>query len=335
MKKITVVLIVSLILVGTVVAARNEYTDRIKVLSDHILLTADKLKMATDGPVFDSYQIDETLAELKDLIKEYENILVFAESPYSGEILLAITPGGDDTRLEAPCNTRYEGPMKEIRIRRTAGGGANYLRINDIEITYVSPDGPRTETFNKNGRFRLYWSGVFQLALPRPMRIMQIRINIEHETNGLEIYGVPYNLPLMHPPVIRPPVMRPPVMQPPPVIQPPVRPDQNPREVLLGTTPAGDDTWLETLCSNPYNRPVKEILLKRTVGGASYIRINDIEVTYLTPKVPQKEVFNKSGRFRLYPDGVFRLTLPEPMRIVRIRILIEHESTGLNVFGIY
>jgi hypothetical protein len=316
MKNLAVILIADFILIGTVWAVRNEYTDRIKVLSDQILTTADKLKKATDGPVFNSFEIDGALAELKDLIKEYENIMVFAGSPYPGEILLATTPAGNDSRLEALCDTRYDGPMKEIRIRR-AGSRANYLRINDIELTYDTPEGPKTETFNKNGRFRLYSNGVFQLALPKPMKIRRIRVNIEHESNGLQIFGIPYNLPVLQPRVM------------------PVMPGQNPSEVLLGTTPSGDDAWLETLCSSPYNRPVREIQLKRTGREASYLRINDIEVTYMTPQGPKVAVFNKGGRFRLYYDGVFKLVLPEPMRIVRIRILIEHESTGLKVFGIY
>ena len=233
---------------------------------------------------------------------------------HPGEILLATTSGGEDTWLEALCDTRFEGPMKEIRIRRS-GSRARYLRINDIEITYITPGGPRRETFNKNGRFRLYSNGVFRLALPRPMNnIRRIRISVGHESNGLEIYAVP-----LHLPVVRSNVLR----------------NRYPAEVLMGTTPAGNDTWLETICSNPRNRPVREIQLKRTGREASYLRINDIEVTFLTPQGPKKEVFNKNGRFRLYYDGLFRLVLPRPLRIVRIRILIGHKSTGLNVYGIY
>ena len=199
MKKLAVLLLVNLTLIGTVGAAGNEYTDRIRILSNHILITAQQLKSASDGPVFDSLEVDEILTDLRDMITEYENIKVFAESPYPGEILLATAPGGDDTRLEALCDTRFDGPMKEIRIRRS-GSRARYLRINDIEITYETADGPRRETFNKSGRFRLYSSGVFKLALPRPMRIRRIRINIEHESNGLQVYGVPFNLPVLRPP---------------------------------------------------------------------------------------------------------------------------------------
>ncbi len=313
MKKLTIILLIILGHIGTAWAIRNEYTDRIKVLSDQILITADELKIATEDPVFNSLEVEKILAELKEMIKEYENVMVFAESPYPGEILLGTTPGGDGNWLETLCDSRYDGLLKEIRIRRT-GSRARYLRINDIEITCVTPNGPRRETFNRGGRFRLYRSGVFKLALTKPMKVRRIRINIEHESTGLEVYGIPYNLP---------------------IVQPDIRRNGYPREVLLGTTPAGDGTWLETLCSNPYNRPIREIQLKRTGREASYLRINDIEVTFLTPQGPKKEVFNKSGRFRLYYDGVFRLALPRPMRIARIRILIGHESTGLNVYGLY
>lgn len=159
---------------------------------------------------------------------------------------------------------------------------ANYLRINDIEITYSTPEGWGRETFNKNGRVKLYSGGVFKLALPRPMRIKRIRIRINHESTGLEISGIPY-----HPEGAPrfPRRMR--------------RMDvehRGQKEVLLGTTPGGSSTWLETLCSNASPRPIREIQLKRTGRKTSYLRINDIEVTYLTPAGKRKEVFNKGGR---------------------------------------
>ena len=97
----------------------------------------------------------------------------------------------------------------------------------------------------------------------------------------------------------------------------------------------GTDTWLGTLCSNSDNRPIREIQLKRTGRRVSYLWINDIEVTYMTPAGLKKEVFNKNGRAKLYYDSVFRLILPRPTRVVRIRILTGHESTGLRVYGVY
>jgi len=312
MKKLIIFLICTA-LISTAWAIRNEYSDRIIDFSEQILIAANELKDATEDPVFNSLEVERILSELKDSIKEYENLIAFAESPYPGEILLGTTPGGDGNWLETLCDSRYDGLIKEIRIRRT-GSRARYLRINDIEVTNITPGGPRKETFNKNARFRLYRNEVFRLALPKPMKVNRIRIRIEHESTGLEVYGIPYNLP---------------------VIRPKVRLDRPPAEVLLGTTPAGDDTWLDTLCSNPYRRPIREIQLKRTGRESSYLRVNDIELTYLTPEGPKKEIFNAGGRYRLYYDGVFRLVLPRPMRVTRIRILVGHKSTGLNVYGIY
>jgi len=298
---------------GTIWAIANGYSGKVKSLAEEIVLLAEELRDATARPAFNSNEAEQILDELKGLIKEYEEVMVFAESPYPGEIVLGATPGGDSTWLEALCSTRYEGPLKEIRIRRT-GRKANYLRINDIEITYITPTGIKKEVFNKGGRVRLYPDGVFKLALPRPMRIRRIRININHESTGLDIYGVPYFSKIVKRPAIE---------------------NGGLREVLLGTTPGGDGTWLETLCSGPYRRPIKEIRLKRTGRKASYLRINDIEVTYLTPKGPRKQVFNKNGRVKLYYDGVFRLSLPMPMRVTGVRILVDHESTGLEVYGAY
>ena len=317
-KRLGRVLIVFVLLVlgasaGTIWAIANGYSEKVKELAEDIVLLAEELRDATAGTAYNSLDVEDILDELKDLIKEYEEVMVFAQSPYPGEIMLGATPAGNSTWLEALCSTRYEGPLKEIRIRRT-GRRANYLRINDIEITYITPNGIKKQVFNKGGRVRLYHDGLFKLPLPRPMRIRRIRININHESTGLDIYGVPYFSKIVKRPVIE---------------------NGGLRELLLGTTPGGDGTWLETLCSSPYRRPIREIRLKRTGRKASYLRINDIEVTYLTPVGLRKEVFNKNARAKLYYDGVFHLSLPRPMRVTAVRILVGHQSTGLEVYGAY
>ena len=55
----------------------------------------------------------------------------------------------------------------------------------------------------------------------------------------------------------------------------------------------------------------------------------------MTPGGRRKEVFNKGGRAKLYQGGIFKLSLPRPMQVVNIRVLINHRSTGLEVYGIY
>ena len=312
---------------GTIWAIANGYSGRVRGLAEEIVLNAEELKDATSGPAYNRIEVDEILGELKELIREYEEVMVFAESPHPGEIVLGSTPGGDSIWLEALCSTRYDGPLKEIRIRRT-GNRAKYLRINDIEITYSTPEGWGQETFNKNARAKLYSGDVFKLALPRPMRIKRIRIRINHESTGLEISGIPY-----HPDGAPrfPRRMRRSALE----HRRSAVEDRGPSEVLLGITPGGSSTWLETLCSNPSHRPIREIQLKRTGGKTSYIRINDIEVTYLTPAGRHKEVFNKNGRVKLRNDGIFKLSLPRPMRVVNIRVLINHRSAGLEVHGVY
>jgi len=88
------------------------------------------LRDATHSFAFDSVKVDAVILELKSLIKEYEQNMVFARSPYPGEILLGTTPPGHSTKLETLCSTRYDGLLKEIRIRRTGRGGS-YLRIKE------------------------------------------------------------------------------------------------------------------------------------------------------------------------------------------------------------
>ena len=105
--------------------------------------------------------------------------------------------------------------------------------------------------------------------------------------------------------------------------------------MLLGTTPPGHNSWTETLCRSHCGGFVRELRLKRTGRKTSYLRINDIELTYLTPNGPKTELLNEGGRMKLYYSGEFKLALPRPMRVVRIRINIGHESTGLEVYGIH
>ena len=131
MKRLMILLVVLAGPIGVVWPITHEYFRQITNLSDEILFKAQKLADTTDASVFHSAEAANILAELKGLIHEYEAMMVFAESPYPGEILLGTTPPGDDTWLETLCTTRYDGPLKEIRLRRT-GHRAKYLRINDI-----------------------------------------------------------------------------------------------------------------------------------------------------------------------------------------------------------
>jgi len=212
--------------------------------------------------------------------------------------------------------------LKEIRIRRI-GRWPSYIRINDIEITYAMPGGIVKETLNRGGAVQLYRDSVFAIALPRPMRIESIRINVGHASSGLEVYGIPYEYGRgrFHP-------------RPAPPVVPEPQTEPCPEKMLLGTTPPGDSTWVETLCKSHCGGPVREVRLQRTGRKASYLRINDIEITYMTPRGMQKEVLNEGGRVKLYYGDEFRLALPGPMRIVRIRINVGHETTGLEVYGV-
>jgi hypothetical protein len=166
------------------------------------------------------------------------------------------------------------------------------------------------------------------------MKVMRVRINVNHESTGLEVTGVPLHPPMLDAPVTTHVVTHVPPHQPAPVIV--AEATEIPDEVLLGTTPPGHSTWLETLCSNPYHRPIRELRIRRTGSLAGYLRINDIELTYMTPRGPQTEVLNKGARTKLYTHDVFRLALPRPtMRISRIRVKIDHKSTGLEIYGVY
>jgi len=315
MKRRTLIPLIILVCFGTAWAATNAFSTRVKLRCDSIVDLAQELSNNTHAPVYDPAEAERILAELKESITQYERDMLFMESSYPGEILLGTTPGGDSTWLQTLCDTRYNGLFKEIRIRRT-GNRARYLRINDIEITYATPQGLAKRIFNQGARRKLYTGSAFSLSLPKPMRPRKIRININHKSTGLEIYGVPFE----NPPIRR----RVPKPGPP-----------HHKEVLLGTTSGGHSGWLETLVSSPYHRPIKEIRLKRTGRQANYLRINDIEITHVTPRGHRTVVMNTGARTKLYYDDVFKLSLPRPMNIIKIRVKVDHKSTGLNVYAIY
>jgi hypothetical protein len=331
MRKLIVIILALLGSVGTITAIASEYSRRNKALTERIVFKAEQLRDATFISDLDSSPPEVILDQLKDLIDEYEQNLAFAQSPYPGEILLGTTPGGHSTWLETLTSSPYDGFVKEIRIRRTAQR-PHFIRINDIVITGRAPNGDVIkETFNKNGRVKLYPGGLFAMALPRPMKVRRVSININHVSTGLQIYGIPYNrinvkrhTTIDHHPR-EPHTIEPPVIE---------NPHPSGSEILLGTTPSGDSTWLETLCTTPPHTRIKEIRLQRTGSRARYLRINDIEITYLTPQGRKKELFNQSAMTKLYSGKVFALALPRPMRIARIRVLIGHKSTGLKVIGV-
>ena len=74
MRRVIVILLVLAGLAGTVWAITNEYSERLNVLSGQILFKAEELRAATEDPVFDSLEAEGVLTELKDLIKQYEQI---------------------------------------------------------------------------------------------------------------------------------------------------------------------------------------------------------------------------------------------------------------------
>jgi|GEM_PF-2551132 len=315
--RLAAVVLAAMALAGSVAGATRligqEYAGRLRSLSAELAATAERLRAANAGPFLQVQDSQVLLGQMRSLIDQYEQMLVFADSPYPGEVYIGTTNAGDSRWLDLLPTGRYSGYYKEIRVRRT-GTRANYLRINDIEIVQNTRHGSVTETFNVNGRVKLYAGGVFQLALPKPMRIDRMRIRIDHESTGLEVYGVPYEGIVDDP-------------------RAPVR--EYPGEVLLGTTPGGDSTWLETLCGGAAYPPVRQLRLRRTGQAASYIRVREIEVTYLGLRGTETVMLNTQGRDKLYFNDVYSVALPQPMRVVRVRIHIDHKSTGLEVYGVY
>jgi hypothetical protein len=107
-----------------------------------------------------------------------------------------------------------------------------------------------------------------------------------------------------------------------------------PGEMLLGTTSAGNDSWLEVVCKSPINVLITEIRFRKTRGGSEYIRIYEAEVTYPAPdgmkteliKIDEKRLYSYAGDYR-------QLRLPRPMKAIKIRLRIAHRTNGVEVWG--
>jgi len=175
--------------VPAVAAPTHPYSAPAGLLSQQILNKARQLSDLTHRPAFNRLHAETILAQLKHLIKDYEQTVVLHQSPYPGEVLLGTTPPGDGAWLETTCYLKHRRPIKQIKLTRT-GTKAKCLRINDIELTYMTPKGPARRIFNKNGRVKLYYGRAYTLSLPKPMRVVRVRVLTHHKSTGLNVYGV-------------------------------------------------------------------------------------------------------------------------------------------------
>lgn len=127
MRRLIILMLVLLGFAGTIAVIASEYPNRNKVLAERIVFKAEQLRDATFVSDLDSQHPEFILDVLKDLIDEYEQNLIFAHSPYAGEILIGTTPGGHSTWLETLCTTPPHTRIKEIWLQRT-GNWARYLK---------------------------------------------------------------------------------------------------------------------------------------------------------------------------------------------------------------
>ena len=83
MRRLIILILVLLGFAGTIAVIASEYPKRNKVLAERIVFKAEQLRDATFVSDLDSPHTEEILDDLKDLIDEYEQNLIFADSPYA------------------------------------------------------------------------------------------------------------------------------------------------------------------------------------------------------------------------------------------------------------
>ncbi|MEJ2649506.1 MAG: hypothetical protein P8016_13990 [Sedimentisphaerales bacterium] len=79
-----VVLFVPVILAIPLWAATSDYRNDAAFLSQQLVDAANDLKQETGRPDIDSVEVDYLLDEIKGLISDYENVLVFAAAMMRG-----------------------------------------------------------------------------------------------------------------------------------------------------------------------------------------------------------------------------------------------------------
>ncbi|GEM_PF-2048512 len=294
------------------------------VLSDELLSESQALWMETHKQAYggqgDKVAVRESLASLKALIRAYEKQAGIrdeaAEAAARRQRELERQRALEREQALAELDRRYLGmtlPTKDgvavfytdertrriayrtIRVEHTSGNA--YVRLHSIEV--ITAKGKVYEYALKGGKF--YLGDGYEVVLERPARISEVRVRVQHRTEGLRITGEPAPEPVALPTVVE-----------------------------LGTSNGVKDGYaaLELKGVHRQVRFRKLRLLNR--GGDEYVRLRKLEVTTGRGEVLALEV----GPGKVRPGDVMEVELDKIVHIRSLRVYVQHRTAGLEVEGV-
>ncbi|MBN2210722.1 MAG: hypothetical protein JW709_04930 [Sedimentisphaerales bacterium] len=126
---------------------------------------------------------------------------------------------------------------------------------------------------------------------------------------------------------LRQPIARPEPPRPPDAPRPPH--PLGPETHNIGNTSAADDSAAVLYTDAEMRKvPFRKLIIEH-LGGARYIRMGEVKVVAVDGEVFK---FNAGGG-KFYPGDQFEIELPKPAQISEVSILVQHQTTGLQITG--
>ncbi len=268
-------------------------------LSDGIVREANRLKEAS---YLKAYRDEPTDTEMAESLRQLK-ILIGRLEEKCGSMPVEAGPPllGTTTAVKDGFAVLYtDAEQRRLRFDRIKVehiSGDFYVRLRDIKIVTDRGD---TLVFQA-GAGKFYLGDSYEIELPRPLRISEINVRVQHFTGGLRITGsvVPEAPPL-------------------------------PTVFDLGVT-NGIKDGIVVLNTKTDHRdmPIRKLRFAHT-GGDEYIRFGQVQVTTVEGGVIVLEV----PAAKLYPYAVREIELPRPVRIRSVQMYVQHRTEGLLISAV-
>ena len=283
-------------------------------LSDELLAEAQNLWRRTHAQVYsgqrNAAELRANLAALRSLVGAYEKQVgigsvpvpppveqpVLPQPPVIDRRYLGMSSPAKDGEAVLYTDARTRGiRYRKINIEHAAGSA--HVRIH--RITVVTAAGKQLVFEAGGGKYFL--GDRYEVELPRPAFISEIRVHVQHQTGGLRITGEPAPEPVALPTVI-----------------------------TLGTTNGVKDGYAVLNTTRPHRKVAFRKLRIKNIGGDKYVRLGSVEVHTVGDKTIMVPV--NGGKFR--PGDVMEIELPRAVRIKSLQAYVQHRVSGLEVEGV-
>ena len=306
-----IVTIVAVIAVSSSVWAGDA---ELMALSDELLGEAQNLWRRTHAQVYsrqrNEAELGANLAALRALVGAYEKQVGISRVPVGPPVgqpgppqlpdidrrYLGMSSGAKDAEAVFYTDERTRG-IRYRKINVEHAMGSAHVRIH--RITVITAAGEQHAFEAGGGKY--YLGDSYEVELPKPVHISEIRVHVQHRTDGLQITGQPASEPVALPTV-----------------------------VTLGVTNGVKDGYAALNTKRLHRKVAFRKLRIRNTGGDKYVRLGSVEVHTVGGKVLTLGV--GGGKFR--PGDVIEVDLPRPVHIKSLQAYVQHRVGGLEVEGV-